>query len=322
MSKKNILHEAIADSKQIRESAMANARQLVLKQYESDIKKFVNEALNDDEYEEDMATEAEELEETEDMEKDVDLDDLEDEEEEEDLDLDLGDADDDDEDEDDLDLDETLGLTEADLDEVIASVVQEVDHADLGDLEVVDPDKRADSRGLEDLDKKEDGWETKKAPRAKGAEVYGGGTYHEAVQKLRVQNAKLVKENLFLKKANQKLQESVKDVQLFNAKVLYTNKLFEGRSLSGQVRNTVVEQMDSATSLNEVKKLFNTWKTAIGLMSESTNATKSDKKSLSEAFGINKKEERGVSEVEDLLGESSNPFSQKRLQALAGIIND
>lgn len=308
MAKKSILQEAIADAQAIREGAYKNASSVLMEHLQDNIKEFVDSQL-DEETEMNEETVEEEAEMTQEADEtvtemeDFDLD-MEEEDDEDDLDLDLGDED---EDED--------GLTEADLDEVLEAALQEVEHGDLGEMEVVDPDKRADSRGLEDLDSREAGWEEKDVPHAEDWTV--------KEHKYRRKIAQLAKENLLYKKANSKLQEALADVRLFNHKVLYTSKLVQTEGLSPKVKNQIVKSMDAGRTLAEVKNTYSTWKTALGVMGESKQ-TKKSKSSLSEAVLGSPKQGKGISQVKDdhILSESADPFSVHRMQSLAGLIED
>jgi len=54
------------------------------------------------------------------------------------------------------------------------------------------------------------------------------------------------------------LREQLTDLNLFNAKLLYVNKLFQDRSVPPAKRRTVMESIDSAKSLREVKLIYKT----------------------------------------------------------------
>ena len=54
------------------------------------------------------------------------------------------------------------------------------------------------------------------------------------------------------------LREQLTDLNLFNAKLLYVNKLLQSKGVSTSQRRTVVESIDSAKSLREVKLVYKT----------------------------------------------------------------
>jgi hypothetical protein len=54
------------------------------------------------------------------------------------------------------------------------------------------------------------------------------------------------------------LREQLTDLNLFNAKLLYVNKLFQDKSVSPTKRRSMVESIDSAKSLREVKLIYKT----------------------------------------------------------------
>ena len=57
-------------------------------------------------------------------------------------------------------------------------------------------------------------------------------------------------------RANAVLREQLEEVNLFNAKLLYVNKLMQNRDLSTRQQRAIVESLDSAKSVREAKLLF------------------------------------------------------------------
>jgi hypothetical protein len=57
-------------------------------------------------------------------------------------------------------------------------------------------------------------------------------------------------------RANATLREQLEEVNLFNAKLLYVNKLMQNRDLSPRQQRAIVESLDSAKSVREAKLLF------------------------------------------------------------------
>ncbi len=60
------------------------------------------------------------------------------------------------------------------------------------------------------------------------------------------------------KKAVSSLRGQLDESNLFNAKLLYANKLLQGRHLSDRQRVNIVESLDNAKSLREVRLLYKT----------------------------------------------------------------
>jgi hypothetical protein len=56
--------------------------------------------------------------------------------------------------------------------------------------------------------------------------------------------------------ANATLREQLEEVNLFNAKLLYVNKLMQNRDLTPRQQRAIVESLDSAKSVREAKLLF------------------------------------------------------------------
>tara|TARA_B100000902_G_scaffold390093_1_gene438417 strand:- start:6 stop:1112 length:1107 start_codon:yes stop_codon:yes gene_type:complete len=61
------------------------------------------------------------------------------------------------------------------------------------------------------------------------------------------------------KKTVQYLRDKLSEVNLLNAKLLYTNKLFRSRNVSEEQKMKVIEQFDRAGNVREVKLVFTTF---------------------------------------------------------------
>src|SRR5690606_6520170 len=261
---KNILQEAIAESKQIKEVAIANARSVLIDHFKDDIKSVVDKQLNeahasdvqvgvdaDYDQEDKLYEQDESCDEVEDDEKESDAMELEYMEE---LDLDLGADEDSEEEEEEVEEslsemedeevteategddseDEDEGLSEKDLDEAIAEALgelHEVTHGGLGDVEFIDPDSHP--TGLMDEDGKEQNHD-KKEPPAKKDWTVKEGLYQKRI-------AKLVKENLLHKKAVNVLKKNLNEVRLFNAQLYFTSKLMrEHENLNEGLKKKII----------------------------------------------------------------------------------
>ena len=108
------------------------------------------------------------------------------------------------------------------------------------------------------------------------------------------------------------LRTKLNEVNLLNAKLLFTNKLFRAFGLSNDQKMKVVETFDRATNLREVKLVYSTLAESFG--------TKVEKKEIKESKGMaskpvastkSEKQEEILSEGEEL---------RNRFKKLAGII--
>jgi len=107
------------------------------------------------------------------------------------------------------------------------------------------------------------------------------------------------------------LKEQVEKLSISNAKLLYTNKVFEDVSLNERQKETVVENLSRAKSVNEAKTIYETLQSTV-----QTVSNKKQKQSLSEAL------DRGSTPF----AVRSKQFSQddalsERMKILAGIKN-
>lgn len=323
MSKKNLLQEAIADAKEIKEAAIANAQSILMEHLKENVRAVVDEQLNEALSEEascddkeikegdEMTNEENELELEELPEVAMGDEDSEDEEENEEE-----GSEDEDEEEGGEDEDEDLeeGLTEADLDEALqAALMSEVDHGQLGDPEdVVNGDNN--DTGIADEDSKEEGWDKKSPPKSKASTLATGEKYHQESLRLKKKVAELAKENVMVKKANKKLGETIKEVKLFNAKLFYAVKLMQKEGLDATAKDKIIAKMDKVESLSEAKSLYESVQLALGLVGGKAKTEKS-KPSLAEALGS-----KGPAGTGPGVSGGSVEDSQKtRFQALAGL---
>jgi DNA repair exonuclease SbcCD ATPase subunit len=104
----------------------------------------------------------------------------------------------------------------------------------------------------------------------------------------------------------EKMRQDLQEVNLLNAKYLYMNKLFKSKSLSESQKIKVINALDRATNVNEVKNTYETLK-------ESFNETK--KAQLKESIGF-ASQAAGVAPKATIV--DADPFIN-RWQTLAGI---
>ena len=308
MKKSNILQEAIADAKDIQEAAYANASMMFSNLAMKNVQQFISESINEGDDAEDEDCDVKEMYGGEDKpmteEEDYEVEETEEEEapegEEEDV---------------------MEGLTEEDLEEALESALSEVTHGDLGEMELVmnDVPGSKSPEGLEKVDTKEDGWETKQPPQAKSHSLATGEQYHQENLQLKKKVKQLVSENVVLKKANEKIKEALRETQLFNTKMFYAQKLIRKEGITPKLQKVIVEKMDKVGSMKEAKNLFEAFETALGSLSEQAAPQKAAKgSSLTEALGSHSVSGTGKGVSGDSLTESWAARNKK----LAGLIKD
>jgi hypothetical protein len=94
-------------------------------------------------------------------------------------------------------------------------------------------------------------------------EVFVDGVELNKLHEMRNKAAKVVRKNRMLesklaqyKKALRGMKSQLSEMNLFNAKLLYANKLMQNRDLSIKQQRHVVESLDEAKTLGEAKILF------------------------------------------------------------------
>jgi hypothetical protein len=329
---RDFLKEAIADAKAVKESAIANAKAALEESFTPHLRSMlaakINEMEMEDEeempkakarmYEDDMDENYDEVE-AEDatadmMEEEMDLDEIlaeldemdeeeqlnevEEEEDFEDSDAD-GIPDEKDEtphgeaEEEEIDLED---MTEEDLKAFIESVI--ADMVEAGELE-------AGHEGMENEEGKEElemAMESEdKLDKAANAE------YKRTIAKMR----KLEEELNETREALKTVKEDLNEVNLLNAKLLYTNKIFRNKNLTESQKVKVLGAFDKAASVKEAKLVFET-------ISESLNTPK---KSISESVIGRASKPAGTSTTTKQPIVESNEMIT-RFQKLAGIIKN
>ena len=105
-----------------------------------------------------------------------------------------------------------------------------------------------------------------------------------------------------------KMRDHVNDVNLQNARLLYTNQVLTGDSLNERQKNKIVEAISNADSVEEAKTIFETLRSAVG------GPSKRIPKSLSEVV-----ERRASTLPRATKAKSSDPETD-RMKLLAGIV--
>tara|TARA_R110001606_G_scaffold47709_2_gene121478 strand:+ start:1276 stop:2148 length:873 start_codon:yes stop_codon:yes gene_type:complete len=290
MSKNDLLKEAIADAKAVRETAIANAKLALEEAFTPKLQSMLSTKI---------AEEMEdELEEDEELEMDVDTAEepaaeMEDEEvSAEDAEMEEADEEDyqegtyeGEEEEEDLELESIIreleseeGLEEEEEEEAVAESYDESEEAELEeDEEVMDLDEIIKSLTEEDEEEvmEEDDME---------------GELEEAYSTIK------------------SLKNTINEVNLLNSKLLFSNKLFRMHSLSESQKMNVIETFDRAVSVREVKLVYTT-------LAESLVPTTSRKRTVTEGFAS--KSTKSTKPSKNVIVESSN-FAT-RMQKLAGL---
>ena len=301
----NLLKEAIADAKTVRETAIANAKMALEEAFTPHLKSMLSAKLSEDEVEEGLEDEitAEEMddEEDEDMEemmsdKNRREDDDEDMEEmmgdknrREDDDEEMEEGEDDEEDEDmdegiieingvkyapiteeeDEDEDEMREEDNLDLESVIKELETEIAEAEESDEDSVnegeDEDEKdevdeeivveEDEEDLEEQSKSSGiGAGDNKVNMASASDEEDPGKGKEMKESV----GAMQKELNEYKEAVTFLREKLHEVNILNAKLLYTNRLFKEFVLSNGQKMKIVETFDRAQTTREIKLVYST----------------------------------------------------------------
>ena len=347
----DLLKEAIADAKAVRETALQNAKMALEEAFTPHLKSMLSAKLAEDEFED----EEEEMGEPED--------DMEDEEgpsaedmarayrEEDDEEIPVGDDEEEmgmgdeeetegvreediieidgvkyapivTEDEFDEDVDE---VEELDLEAVIRELEQEIAEADETDEDLTEDDKDDEVTEVDeetelveddevDEDKEKQDEQSSSSGIGKGTGVKqasasdeedpGKGKVHEQVETLQSE----LKE---YKEAITYLRDKLHEVNILNAKLLYTNRLFREFALSNNQKLKIVETFDRAQTTREIKLVYST-------LAESYKDNGSVKKAEIKEFASRKS---GTTAPKRKIISEENQVAD-RFKKLAGILND
>ena len=144
---------------------------------------------------------------------------------------------------------------------------------------------------------------------------------HEALQKAKEEADMYLEQVKKLTDSNKKLQtalttinERMEDVNLSNARLLYTNRVLKSNSLNERQRTRIVESISTAGSVEEAKVIYDTLQSAVG-------GTKRAPQSLSEAVDRSSPTLPRNSSRKNKQPNAQNP-QYNRMRALAGIKGD
>ena len=346
----DLLKEAIADAKAVRETALANAKMALEEAFTPHLKSMLSAKLAEDDLEEedpfakDDDDEEEDAEDAEDMARQYREDD--DEDAVVDIDVDADDDDDEEapeqeeegvseediieidgvkyapivtetEDEFDEDVDET---EELDLEAVIRELEQEIAEADEAEEEVTEEEivtEEEDDEEEDEKDKEEESVEEQssssgigkgtgvKQASASDEEDPGKGKVHEQVDSLQSELSEY-------KEAVTYLRDKLHEVNILNAKLLYTNRLFREFALSNDQKLKIVETFDRAQTTREIKLVYSTLAESYtdgGIITKKTSV----KESASRKTGTTAPKRKIITEEDQVAN---------RFKKLAGILKD
>ena len=169
---------------------------------------------------------------------------------------------------------------------------EEVDVEDEVDVEISEAKKK--DKDEEEKDKKE------KVDEAEIAEIY------KEVERLRESNKALKSELNKSFSTVDTLQEDLNEVNLLNAKLLYTNKIFKAKTLTESQKVKVLGAFDKANTVKETKLVFETL----------NDGLKSKKSPITESLGAASRVSRSVNAKKPII--ETDPMVE-RFKKLAGL---
>jgi predicted RNase H-like nuclease (RuvC/YqgF family) len=176
--------------------------------------------------------------------------------------------------EDDLDLESVIAELEAELDDEEGEEDIDMDEMDMdSDEEEMDMDEEDDE--IIDLE------ELLSALSEDEDEEMEEADEDEEMDELAQENAKLTSELAEHREAVEILRSKLNEVNLLNAKLLYTTKLFRKYNLNNSQKMKVVESFDRTNSVRETKLIYSTLAESLGIGSQKSNNKRA---SITEGF--------------------------------------
>ncbi len=317
----NLLKEAIADAKAVRATALANAKAALEEAFQPKLEAMLAEKLkneiSDGEYGSDESSET--------------------------MPMDMSASDD--------AMDERMQISDDELNEILAELEGELDEAGQVDPNVpvapapapvdpmaqapapvapapvapapVDPMAQAPVAEGDDGDEMVDLQELLDSlndDESAGEEITEGEEEDEEPVDEKIEDAEVVESlQSELNEAMstvQYLRDQLNEVNLLNAKLLYTNKLFNTFNLDQKQKLKVVETFDLAKSIREVKLSYTILSESYSLGGSVVKKTNTTAKTITE--GLASKPVASTAPKKDLIVENSNVMAS-RFQKLAGI---
>jgi len=267
MTNRELLKEAIADAKAVKEVAITNAKAALEEAFTPHLKSMLEQKLSEMEEEDETHMEEVKHEDADSMEE-INLEELlrelEDESEEETEEMPDGEVETEEEEEIDFD-----NMTAEDLEKFIESVVDEMIEA--GELEAghehAEEETEEEPGEEETVDLGEADEEPIEEPGKIMAEKVEDEKEERETEKMRTLENDLAEALEAIKTLRSELQE----VNLLNSKLLYTNKIFKAKNLSEAQKVQVLAAFDNAETVKEAKLVYETL---------SAGLNKTDKKEL------------------------------------------
>jgi hypothetical protein len=354
----DLLKEAIADAKAVRETALENAKMALEEAFTPRLQNMLSQKIqneiedeDDDKKEEDV--DLEERDDEDDMEErsmmkaadedpsddhsDDDVDEsniieidgvkyapiAEEEDDEEEMDEDLEEREDDDDMDEDLDLESVIKELESELDEVEKDdddekneeieEGEEIEENDVssdigkGDNKVNAKANSSSGKGSEGKAKLKEGEEVDEDIDLD--EVLAALSEEEDEDEKKDEVAELKSDLEEHRSVIETLRGKLNEVNLLNAKLLFTNKLFRKYGLNNEQKMKVVEQFDRASNLREVKLVYST-------LGESFNGAR--KNEINESKGAASKPVASTKSEKEVITESND--LRDRFKKLANLI--
>ena len=325
MSNTSMLEQAIVDADALRETALRSAESSILEKYSTEVKETIDSLLEQDEVAPDDLALEEPLEEPleeeedqfkdvphahyqkeeidEDQEVDIDLDKLAEELQKEiDSDEQTLEEESEEESEELTEADDEVELTEEQLASIIEKLTVDVKNVPSGQLGGAS-NKALDRENAEIAlaqDAQDEAEELEEDEKKKELE--------KSVKKLKENNKKLREQNKKYKNMLVQVKEKLEEVNLSNAKLLYTNRVLGSTSLNERQKTKIVETLSNVDSVEEARVIYETLQSAVG------SSRKRTPQSLSEAVKRNSSTTIPHRKEEN----KSNPH-RDRWKTLAGI---
>ena len=340
----DLLKEAIADAKAVRETALQNAKMALEEAFTPHLKSMLSAKLSEEDMEEGMHDDPRR---EDDDEEDVDEgeyprredDDEPRREDDDDVEEGMHDEDEDEKEETEEGIIEINGVKyarlegehedeeeddmeeELDLESVIKELETEIAESEESDEDLTEADKEEVEEEVvteeedEDEDKDEVDEQSTSSGIGKGTSVKmasssdeedpGKGKIKESVENLQTELNEYKEAVVFLK-------DKLHEVNILNAKLLFTNRLFKEYVLSNDQKMKVVETFDRAQTTREIKLVYSTLAESFNDRGE-INKKRSVKESASRKTNTTKPQTKIISEENNVAN---------RFKKLAGILKD
>ncbi len=320
-----MLDQAIIDAAALKEAALKNAEAVILEKYSNDLKDTIETLLEQESELDELDTTEEDSEIVEQMPLaategepagcpcpdenqivTVNFDELAtemQEEVEEEGGLDAEEMTDREELADEIALDEELEFSDEDLSNLIEDISVDAEPVKSGWLEtpvsdIVDAEDTADALEEQDEELEEDNEKEE---------------LKESLKTLLKRNDTLLDENNKYKQMILQLKDTVNEVNVQNAKLLYTNRALNSNSLNERQKNKIVETITKATTVEETKVIYETLLSTVGVQGIKNKRAK-EPESLNEAVSRRSSTRLSVSKEETKVDPSI-----ERMKKLAGI---